>query len=276
MARGSNTSCAGIGCAGFLLLVVVVPTVGYLLALPLVLPDLLAEQTPPQRLHGFGPYLLVHAFPVVTALALALYAGRSRGRSRGGRVSVWWPAPARAAALLAVVAPVLWWVEGRVGDVPAWNVRAAAESGAAGLVALAFVGVIRRWGGSRWLGGRPWGGFRLRRPGRGGDRRPAAGEIWLAMVPLREDPERQLRHYCVVLAAHAGHAEVAQITSKDKDGRSDHIWLPNDGWDTTSGRDHWVEAGREPRRVEYGLFLTSRPQGPCPPEVWRELSRQLG
>lgn len=279
MARGSNTSCAGIGCAGFLLLAVVVPTIGYLLVLPLVLPDLLAEQTPPQRLQGFGQHLVVYAFPVATALALALYAGRVPGRSGGrsrGRRSVWWPAPARAAALLAVVAPVLWWVEGRVGDVPAWNVRAVAESTAAGLVALAFVGVIRRWGGSRWLGGRPWGRFRLGRPARDGDRRPAAGEIWLAMVPLREDPERQLRHYCVVLAAHAGHAEVAQITSKDKDGRSDHIWLPNDGWDTTSGRDHWVESGREPRRVEYGLFLTSRPQGPCPPEVWRELSRQLG
>ncbi|MCY0951950.1 hypothetical protein [Streptomyces sp. H27-S2] len=272
MARGSDTSCAGIGCAGFLLLAVVVPTVGYLLALPLVLPDLLAEQTPPQRLHGFGQYLVVYAFPVLTALALALYAGRGRRRR-----SVWWPAPVRAAGLLAAVAPVLWWVEGRVGDLPAWNVRAVAEGTAAGLVALAFVGAVRRWGGSRWLGGgRPWGGFRLRRRTPADQRRPAAGEIWLAMVPLREDPERQLRHYCVVLATHAGHADVAQITSKDKDGRSDHIWLPNDGWDTTSGRDHWVEVGREPRRVEYGLFLTSRPQGSCPAEVWRELGRRPG
>ncbi len=96
------------------------------------------------------------------------------------------------------------------------------------------------------------------------------------MVPLREDPARQLRHYCVVLAVHPGHAEVAQITTKDKDGRSDHIRMPNDGWDKASGRAHWVEFGRPPRRVDYGMFLKSRPQGRCPAPVWRQLSRQLG
>ncbi|MEU2451611.1 hypothetical protein ABZ605_16260 [Streptomyces sp. NPDC012765] len=258
MARRSDTSCGGIGCAGLLLVLFVLPTVGYLLALPLALPDLLAEQTPPQQLHGFGPYLILYAVPVLVALLLALFAGRRR-------VGGWWLVPARAAALLALVAAALWWTEGRVGDLPAWNLRATAESTAAGLVALAFVVAVRRWDASR---GGPVTTI--------GTPRPAPGEIWLAMVPLREDPARQLRHYCVVLAVHPGHAEVAQITTKDKDGRTDHIRIPNDGWDKASGRAHWVEFGRPPRRVDYGMFLRSRPQGRCPARVWRQLGRQQG
>ncbi|MFJ3728157.1 hypothetical protein ACIPYQ_37095 [Streptomyces sp. NPDC090045] len=257
MGRRSDTSCAGIGCAGLLLVVFVLPTVGYLLAVPLTLPDLLAEQTPPQQMHGFAQYLVAYAIPVVVALVLALFASRRRADAR-------WLVPARAAGLLSLVAAALWWTEGEVGDHPVWNVRATAESMAAGLVALAFVVAVRRWDASR--GGPPVAAS---------PRRPAPGEIWLAMVPLREDPARQLRHYCVVLAAHADHAEVAQITSKDKDGRSDHIRMPNDGWDQYSGRDHWVESGLPPRRVDYRMFLTSRPQGRCPAPVWRELGRQL-
>ncbi|WKD31495.1 hypothetical protein [Streptomyces xanthophaeus] len=258
MARRSDTSCGGIGCLALLLVLFVLPTVGYLLAVPLALPDLLAEQSPPQQLHGFGQYLVVYAVPAVVALLLALFASRRR---TGG----WWLVPVRAAVLLALVAGVLWWTESRVGEYPVWNVRATAESMAAGLVALAFVVAVRRWDASR-------GGPRVA----AGTRRPAPGEIWLAMVPLREDPARQLRHYCVVLAVHPGHVEVAQITTKDKDGRADHIRMPNDGWDKASGRAHWVEFGRPPRRVEYGMFLKSRPQGRCPAPVWRQLSRQLG
>ncbi|MFG2981232.1 hypothetical protein ACGFYQ_08210 [Streptomyces sp. NPDC048258] len=258
MARGSNTSCAGIGCAVLLLVAFVLPTVGYLLSLPLTLPDLMAAQTPPQQLHGFVPYLITYAIPVVVALGLAFFAGRRRP-------FVWWLVLARAAALLALVAPALWWTESRVGDQPLWNVRATAESTAAGLVALAFVAAVRWWDASR---GRPLAARSARRP--------APGEVWLAMVPLREDPGRQLRHYCVVLASHADHAEVAQITSQDKDGRSDHIRMPNDGWDKVSGRAHWVEFGRPPRQVDYRLFLKTRPQGRCPAPVWRRLSRQPG
>ncbi|MFJ7589660.1 hypothetical protein ACIQZO_20215 [Streptomyces sp. NPDC097617] len=259
MARRSDTSCAGIGCAPLLLVLFVLPTVGYLLAVPLALPDLLAEQTPPQQLRGFGPYLIVYAIPVVVALLLALFAGRRRGRA------AWLLVPVRAAGLLALVAAALWWTESKVGDQPAWNLRATAESMAAGLVALAFVAAVRRWDNSR---GGPVATL--------GAPRPVPGEIWLAMVPLREDPARQLRHYCVVLAVHPGHVEVAQITTKDKDGRTDHIRIPNDGWDKASGRAHWVEFGRPPRHVDYGMFLRSRPQGRCPAPVWRQLSRQSG
>ncbi|WP_405922084.1 hypothetical protein [Streptomyces sp. NBC_00122] len=260
MARGSNSSCGGIGCAAILLLTFVLPTLGYLLSLPLTLPDLMAAQTPPQQLHGFVPYLVTYAIPVVVALGLALFAGRRRA-------FVWWLVLARAAALLALVAPALWWTESKVGDQPLWNVRATAESLAAGLVAAAFVAAVRWWDRSRGGTLAPKG---TQRPG---TQRPAPGEVWLAMVPLREDPARQLRHYCVVLAAHADHAEVAQITSRDKDGRSDHIRMPNDGWDKVSGRPHWVEIGRPPRQVDYRLFLKTRPQGHCPAPVWRQLSR---
>ncbi|WP_328787756.1 MULTISPECIES: hypothetical protein [unclassified Streptomyces] len=258
MARRSDTSCGGIGCLGLLLVLFVLPTVGYLLAVPVALPDLLAEQSPPQQLQGFGQYLIVYAIPAVVALLLALFASRRRTGAR-------WLVPARAAALLALVAAALWWTQSKVGEYPVWNVRATAESMAAGLVALAFVVAVRRWDASR---GDTRTAVRTHRP--------APGEIWLAMVPLREDPARQLRHYCVVLAVHPGHAEVAQITTKDKDGRTDHIRMPNDGWDRASGRAHWVEFGRPPRRVEYGMFLKSRPQGRCPAPVWRQLSRQLG
>ncbi|MFE9477328.1 hypothetical protein ACFYNM_01840 [Streptomyces spororaveus] len=265
MARRSDTSCGGAGCAGLLLVLFVLPTVGYLLAVPLAMPDLLAEQTPPQELHGFGQYLIVYAIPVVVALLVALFAGRRRA-------GAWWLVPVRAAALLALVAAALWWTEGKVGDHPVWNVRATAESMAAGVVALVFVVVVRRWDASR---GGSRGGFRDVPRVVVRTHRPAPGEIWLAMVPLREDPARQLRHYCVVLAVHSGHAEVAQITTKDKDRRTDHIRMPNDGWDKASGRAHWVEFGRTPRRVDYGMFLKSRPQGRCPAPVWRQLSRQL-
>ncbi|MFF4101797.1 hypothetical protein [Streptomyces sp. NPDC001903] len=161
----------------------------------------------------------------------------------------------RVAAVLAAVAALVGFVEGRVAGQP-WNVRMTGEACAAGFAALVVYLCVRWW--DRAFGARP---------------RP--GEVWLAMVPLREDPGRQLRHYCVVLETGSGAARVAQITSKDKDGRRDHIRIPNHGWDEVSGRSHWVEIGREPRVVPYRGFLKSRPQGPCPPTVWDQLRARL-
>ncbi|MER7461495.1 hypothetical protein [Streptomyces sp. NPDC097981] len=247
MARRKNTSCGGIGCAGYLLLNVM-GLVGVLLAFPVLLPDLMAGQTPPLQVEGAGQWALVYATPVAVALVLVAIAGR------GGRTP-WWMFPARVAVLLAAVAAAVGYAEGRVAAQP-WNVRVSTEACAAGFAALVVCLGVRWW--DRWAGARP---------------RP--GEVWLAMVPLREDPQQQLRHYCVVLGTGSGGARVAQITSKDKDGRRDHIRIPNHGWDEFSGRPHWVEIGRDPRVVPYRGFLKSRPQGPCPDDVWAQLRARL-
>ncbi|WP_405700165.1 hypothetical protein [Streptomyces sp. NBC_00069] len=247
MARRNNTSCAGIGCAGYLLLNVV-GLVGTLLAFPVLMPDLMAQQTPPLKVEGAGQWAVVYGIPVAVACVLVAVAGR------GGRV-VWWMFLVRVAVMLAAVAAAVTYAEGRVAGQP-WNVRMGIEAGAAGFAALVVHLGVRRW--DRSAGARP---------------RP--GEVWLAMVPLREDPKRQLRHYCVVLATGPDGARVAQITSKDKDGRRDHVRIPNHGWDEVSGRPHWVEIGREPRVVPHRKFLKSRPQGPCPDAVWSQLLDRL-
>ncbi|MCX5193259.1 type II toxin-antitoxin system PemK/MazF family toxin [Streptomyces sp. NBC_00249] len=246
-ARRGNRSCAGLGCLGYLLLNALLIT-GMLLAAPVVLPDLMAGQTPPVRVEGAGQWAVLYGIPVVAALGVAAVAGR---RQR----FVLWLLLVRAAALLAAVAVVVPWTRSAVAGDGAGNVRLFAGSGTAAVVVLAAYGAIRWWDDRRGA-------------------RPRAGEIWLAMVPLREDPSQELRHYCVVLATRPGHAEVAQITSKDKDGRRDHLRIPNDGWDEVSGRSHWVEAGREPRAVRYRSFLRPRPQGRCPREVWAQLQER--
>ncbi len=236
-ARRERKSCAGIGCAGYLLLNTV-GLVGCLLALPVLLPDMMSEQTPPLKPHGTGEWAVLYGIPVLVASAVVAIAGRA------GRF-VWWLFLARVAVMLAAVAGAVLYTESRVSGLP-WNVRCSMEGLAAGLAALVVHLGVRWWDKQRGA-------------------RPLPGEVWLAMVPLREDPKQQLRHYCVVLGTGSGGARVAQITSKDKDGRRDHIRIPNDGWDEVSGRPHWVEIGREPRVVPYREFLKTRPQGRCPP-----------
>ncbi|MFK4596031.1 hypothetical protein [Streptomyces pristinaespiralis] len=251
MARRDDTSCAGIGCAGFLILVVCV-VVGSLLAQPVLIPDLLSVQTPPQKLSGAGQYLAVYGVSVVTAAVLAVFSGRSRR-------FVWWVVLGRTALYLGAGWSAMLWAEAQV-DSPYWNIRGLAVSGATGVAAF----VVHR--GIRW-----WDAARANRaPGSRLGRRPARGEVWLAMVPYRES-DQAAQHYCVVLRTRAGHAEVLQITSKNKDGRADHIRIPNAGWDHVSGRDHWVEIGVPPRPVPYPDFLKSRPQGRCHRATWRQL-----
>ncbi|MEU6868088.1 hypothetical protein ABZ924_33485 [Streptomyces sp. NPDC046876] len=226
--------------AGRLLVPGAVALAGCLLSLPFVLPDL----SVPVGVEGAGRWALLYGVPGAVALALTAVAG-------WGARFVWWLLLVRTPVLLAVAVCAVLALKSGVAGQPG-NVRAAAGGAAAGLAALVVHLGVRGWDRRRGA-------------------RPLPGEVWLAMVPLREDPGRQLRHYCVVLDTGSGAARVAQITSKDKDGRRDHIRIPNDGWDRVSGRAHWVEIGREPRVVPYRKFLKSRPQGRCPADVWTQL-----
>lgn len=251
MGRRDDTSCVGVGCAGFLAMAVFV-VVGALLAQPVVMADLLAAQTPPRELRGAGEHVAAYGVSVVTAAVLAAFSSR-------GRITAWWVLLGRTVLYLAAGWSAMVWIDVQV-DSPNYNVRSLAVTGTTGVAAFA----VHR--GIRW-----WDAYRTSRsPGSLLGRRPARGEVWLAMVPYRES-DRRAQHYCVVLRARAGYAEVLQITSKNKDGRTDHIRIPNKGWDRVSGRDHWVEAGVAPRLVPYADFLKSRPQGRCPLGTWRLL-----
>ncbi|MEV8531801.1 hypothetical protein [Streptomyces sp. NPDC051211] len=262
MARRNNESCAGTGCAGAVLLVGWV-MVGYFLTLPTTMKQLLAVQTPPQQVQGFLEHLVLYAIPVAAALAVAAAASKQRP-------FIPWLVLARAALVLAAAYFAARWADGEVADVPAdqWNIRATAVAGAAGLAVLVLRSGFRAWD-QKYGGAAPTRGAARYRARFG--HRPVAGQIWLADVPLREDASQTLRHYCVITRTRLFHAEVLQITSKNKDGRRDFIRLPNHGWHENDNTPHWVECGQQPRRVSYGKFLTNRPQGPCPRDAWKQL-----
>ncbi len=246
VARRTNTSCLGMAVKGYLL-VIMWAAVGSTLALPVTVVDLMASQEPPLQLRGFGQHALVYGAPVAVAAGVAGFMGRMR---RGS----WRVLLARTAVVLALSQAAVLWAEARF-DSPDVNSRAFAQGGAAGLTAFLCHRAVRWWGNGGLNGGR---------------RRPAAGEIWHALVPFRESATER-PHYCVVMKPGLRHVEVLQITSQDKDSRDDHIRIPNIGWDFTSDKDHWVEIGLPPRRVAYGKFTDPRPKGPCPQDVWRQL-----
>ncbi|MFF3413666.1 hypothetical protein ACFYW9_03085 [Streptomyces sp. NPDC002698] len=246
MARRTNTSCLGTAVKGCLLLNLWI-IVGYALALPVTLPDLMASQEPPLHVRGPVQHTVVHGVPVVAALGVALFA--SRRRSVAG-----WVVLARAAVVLVLGRIAAHWAAARF-DAPEWSARAMAQCGAAGLVAYLCRVAVRRWDD---------GGLAS------GSRRPGPGEIWHAAVPFR-DTEGGKERYCVVMRSRLHYAEVLKITSQNKDHRHDHIRMPSDGWDLTSGKDHWVEIGLQPLRVPYQDFTDGRPKGRCPRAVWRRL-----
>ncbi|WP_380278045.1 hypothetical protein [Kitasatospora purpeofusca] len=265
------------GCPTAFLLPFLFAPLGGPLAAPVLVPALMRAQTPPQ--HATPGQL---AILVGIAYAVALLVD---GRAGGGRRAVArWVVPVRAAVLTAACSLVAHLVgEYLVPKVFGAGQDPAAANGYA--LQCLLVGVFA-W---VWrLGVRSWAGEPVERPrprrtapAPGSDRasartatvgRPAAGEVWVAMVPFRDRAEAA-RHYCVVVAARAGYVEVLQITSKDKDHRADYIRMENEGWDRT-GRPSWVEIGMAPRRVPYGSFLSDHPQGPCPPRIWREIQRR--
>ncbi|MFD1852479.1 hypothetical protein ACFSKR_01180 [Kitasatospora cinereorecta] len=149
--------------------------------------------------------------------------------------------------LLGLCTAVALWMRDVV-ETDNYTLEAGLESLAAGLTAVLFRRGVRTWE----------------------RKRPLPGEIWLARVPFR-DRDEAAPHYCVVVGRRFGHADVLQITSQNKDTRDDFVRIPNVGWDTVSGKDHWLEIGLTPRRVPYVDFLKSRPQGACPRTTWRQI-----
>ncbi|WP_416984689.1 hypothetical protein [Streptomyces sp. T028] len=251
MSRRTNSSCLGSAVKGYALLNLWV-LAGYALALPVTVPDLMASQQPPQEVHGFGQYAVLYGIPVAAAAAVTAYTCRTRPCPP-------WVFLARTAVVVALAQTAARWAATRF-DSPDWSSRSLALSGAAGLAALLCHQTARWWDNGGLNHGR---------------RRPAAGEIWHALVPFRES-DGELPHYCVVMRPRLRHVEVLQITSQNKDDRADHIRIPNDGWDFTSGRDHWDETGLPPRHVPYEKFTKARPQGRCPKPTWKQLRAGRG
>ncbi|WP_431683426.1 hypothetical protein [Kitasatospora sp. KL5] len=274
MTQRYGPSGGGGGCAALLLL----PgwfIAGYFLALPAVLPAVMdsSPEKPHQGLHA-SQLAVLWAISALTALLLAWMAG-GRGRPKPVVLLVHTAvigAAAAAAVVGASMAAERLAADPSLGDAATRDAARAMLIGvlgtvAAGIAAAVAFYVLRGWGRRTGYFTAP---VRPRTTPAAG-RRPAPGEVWLAHVPLREDRSRVLRHYCVILQNHDGHASVLQITSQPKDHRRDHIRIPNDGWDQTSGKAHWLELVR--REVPYGQFRTARPQGMCPPATWHEIVR---
>ncbi|MGW1764418.1 hypothetical protein ACWCQL_10105 [Streptomyces sp. NPDC002073] len=277
--RAGGGGGGGLGCLSFVGFLFA----GYLLGLPAVLPLLIK---PPD--DGPRPTLILNPVlwlvSLLTAVLLAWMAG-GRGPLKPKRLAVHTALLGGGAALAVFGGAFLGGLleekirTGLAGesaediDFFVSFVTALVEIVAAGIVTLVVFQAVRsRYAPAAPPG--PWIGPRT------GPRRapavaimPRPAEVWVAEVPLREDPGRTLRHYCVIVHAHATHASVLQITSQDKDYRQDHIRMPNDGWDFKSGKAHWLEIGRPPREVPYGNFLSHRPQGMCPESTWREIAR---
>ncbi|WP_406090584.1 hypothetical protein [Kitasatospora purpeofusca] len=264
----------GGGCLGAFLTLLCCALLGYPLALPVLLPALMSAQAPPQHTTP-GQVAVLAAISYTVALLLDGQAARRRRRVAP------WVVPARA-AVLAGACSLLAHLVGAYAVPKLLGTQDPAPANGYALQCLA-VGALA-WGWRTAV--RAWSGDLLERPrvrpartgaGRSAARtttvpRPSAGEVWVAMVPFRDRAEAA-RHYCVVVGARSGYAEVLQITSKDKGHRDDYIRMENEGWDRT-GKASWVEIGMAPRRVPYESFLADHPQGPCPPQIWREIQRR--
>ncbi|MFF9772386.1 hypothetical protein ACF1HJ_01680 [Streptomyces sp. NPDC013978] len=220
---------------------------GFALALPVALADPSAGRYTLPRQPAPAQAAVVYGVPLAVALGVAAY-------TRWSRPSPWWTYVAHAAVVLAAAQAAVVWTEARLG-LSAWDSPGLPQTGAAAAAAYLCHRAVRWWDDGGLNGGR---------------RRPAPGEIWHASVPFRESAGEK-PHYCVVMRPRLRHVEVLQITSQDKDHRADFVRIPNDGWDSSSGRAHWVEIGLPPRLVPYGNFTKARPKGRCPKPTWRQL-----
>ncbi|MFI6445884.1 hypothetical protein [Kitasatospora sp. NPDC050543] len=261
MAHRYGSSRGGsLGCLILVSLPIRFTVLGELLAQPVLMPALLAAQQPPQ--HTTPAQL---AMLIAISYGVALLVDRHAGRSR--RVPLW-ALLLRAGGLAALcsLAAVL------AGDLlvprifgqqdPGWAGAATVQSLVVGVVAWVWSRSVRAWARTAAVAATS-----VHAPDQ-----PAPGEVWLAMVPYRERAEEGRRH-CVVLRTCDDHAEVVQITTRNKDDRADHIRMSPKGWSRT-GKPCWVEAGAPPRKVRYENFLARQAQGRCPAGTWRQIKKR--
>jgi hypothetical protein len=193
-----------------------------------------------QRAHC--PTLARVAISYGVALLLDWLAGRSR------RVPLW-VVPLRAAGLTSLCSLVAVLVRDFLvpkifGQDPGWTMAATVQCVVVGTLAWTWFKTVRacaRNAPHGWEVG-------------GGGAQPSPGEVWLAMVPFRERDE-EAKHYCVILRTHGDHAEVLQITSKNKENRDDHIRMRDEGWNSTGTPAGWRWGCR---RGQFRLRTSSR------------------
>ncbi|MFE0513391.1 hypothetical protein [Streptomyces sp. NPDC058964] len=259
MRRDDTASCAGLGCAGLVLLQFWVP-VGYLLAAPVTVPALLAAQEPPVRTPPAGPLALVCIALLVAALVTWRAGHRVRFRP--------WLLLAQSVGLAVLSVVVALWVRSRAepsalrmaqGDPKgAWAVVSEAETVAVMLVAVVFFLVVRRTSRtppSRWAAGMRTIGPRSPRP----------GEIWWCEKALRGGGRKHLP--CLVLDRDGGLARILWLNRWGNEGRGASVPVLDGAWNTRSrGLSSWVDV-HQPNQVPLADF--GRMMGPCPSKTWR-------
>ncbi|MFJ3306288.1 hypothetical protein ACIPSA_24855 [Streptomyces sp. NPDC086549] len=266
MSRNDTTSCAGLGCAGLVLLQLWVP-VGYLLAAPVTVPALLAAQSSPVRMPPAGPWALVCVALLVAGLVTWRAGHRVRVRP--------WLLLAQSGGLVGLSVAVSLWVRSRVeppalrtarGDPKgAWSLVAEAQTVAVMVVAVVFFLVVRRVSPAppaRWAA----------RVGPVERRSPEPGEIWWCEKTLRSGERKHLP--CLVIDRDKELARILWLNRGPGGARDTSVPVLDGTWNTRSPEtSSWVDV-RRPKAVPLADF--GRMMGPCPSGTWHEVHKAAG
>ncbi|MER6031080.1 hypothetical protein [Streptomyces sp. NPDC001851] len=260
MSHDDTASCAGLGCAGLVLLHVWVP-VGYLLAAPVTVPALMAVQSPPVRPPFAAPWMLLGIALAVAGLVTWRAGHRRRVRA--------WLLLAQSAGLVTLSVVVALWVRSRVepaalrmakGDAKGvWGLVAEAQTLAVMLVAVVFFLVVRRVSPaprSRWAAAmRPFS-----------QRFPSPGEIWWCQ------PSGGGKHRpCLVIDRDEGRARVLRIAHWRGETSDASVAVRDGAWNARSrGHSNWVNV-RSHEDVPLAAF--GRQMGLCPLSTWRQVHK---
>ncbi|MER6470845.1 hypothetical protein [Streptomyces collinus] len=265
MSHKDTASCAGLGCAGLVLLHVWVP-VGYLLAAPVTVPALMAVQSPPVRTPFAAPWMLLCVSLAVAALVMWRAGHRRRVRA--------WVLLAQSSGLVGLSVVVALWVRSRVeppalrmakGDAKGvWSVVAEAQTLAVMLVAVVFFLVVRRISPappSRWSAGmQPFG-----------QRSLTPGEIWWCRA-TRAGGERTYRP-TLVIDRDEERARVLWLTRWPSETPGASVPVVDGAWNARSrGVSNWVNVERP---VDVPLTNFGRRMGLCPFRTWRKVHKAV-